>query len=374
MAEHIIVGMSGGVDSSVAAMQLLEQRYNVTGLFMKNWEEDDDNDQCTATADLADAQQVCDRLGIPLKTVNFSTEYWDDVFETFLNEYRSGRTPNPDILCNQHIKFKAFLDFALELGADRIATGHYARVSPKGVSFCLLKGHDQNKDQSYFLYTLGQKTLVQCLFPLGDMIKPEVRTMAERAGFANSRKKDSTGICFIGERKFAAFLNRFLPARPGEIRTPDGRLIGQHQGLLHYTLGQRRGLGIGGISSASKDPWYVLDKDMKQNVLIVGQGHDHPLLYHNSLTADNVTWVAGKTPPHWIQCSAKIRYRQMDQGCVVETLTDHRCRVVFDHPQRAITPGQHVVFYHREECLGGGVILNAFDTDAHNEPTIQLAG
>ncbi|MCI0654254.1 MAG: tRNA 2-thiouridine(34) synthase MnmA, partial [Methylococcaceae bacterium] len=329
-----------------------------TGLFMKNWEEDDDNGQCTAIRDLADASQVCGTLKIPLKTVNFSAEYWDQVFESFLADYRAGRTPNPDILCNQHIKFKAFLDFALDLGADSIATGHYARVVWRDGKYRLMKGLDPNKDQSYFLYTLGQAQLAKCLFPLGDMQKPEVRALARKAGFENSGKKDSTGICFIGERKFQAFLSRFLPARPGEIRTPDHRTIGRHKGLMYYTLGQRRGLGIGGVRGASEEPWYVLAKDLENNILIAGQGHHHPLLYHNGLRVAKIDWIAGEMPAARFRCRAKIRYRQADQDCVAEPDPDPQggTRVLFDKPQRAITPGQSIVFYRGETCLGGGVI------------------
>lgn len=356
MNTHVIVGMSGGVDSSVAALKLLEQGYRVTGLFMKNWEEDDDNGQCTATADLADAQQVCERLGIELRTVNFSAEYWDRVFENFLDEHRAGRTPNPDILCNKYIKFKEFLDFSLELGAECIATGHYARRGRDGEFHQLLKGVDKNKDQSYFLYTLGQPALQKCLFPLGGMTKPEVREIAARAGFLNSAKKDSTGICFIGERRFREFLQRFLPARPGEIRTPEGRSLGTHSGLMYYTLGQRQGLGIGGVSGQTEAPWYVLEKDLENNILIVGQGHDHPLLLHSSLLAGRFDWVSGSAPAADFSCRAKIRYRQPDQECRIESSGDGRYSIEFMRPQRAITPGQSVVLYDGETCLGGGII------------------
>ncbi|MBE0435370.1 MAG: tRNA 2-thiouridine(34) synthase MnmA, partial [Methylomicrobium sp.] len=286
MSKHIIVGMSGGVDSSVTALKLLEEGHRVTGLFMKNWEEDDGTEYCTAMADLADAQQVSDKLGIELKTVNFAAEYWDEVFEVFLSEFKAGRTPNPDILCNKHVKFKAFLDYALEdLGAEYIATGHYARVREQDGEFQLLKGLDPNKEQSYFLYAMGQKALSKTLFPIGHLHKPEIRAIAEQAGFANSRKKDSTGICFIGERKFKDFLQRYLPAQPGEIRTPEGQYIGRHHGLMYYTMGQRQGLGIGGVKNAPDEPWFVLDKDLDNNVLIVGQGHEHPLMMHNTLEA-----------------------------------------------------------------------------------------
>ncbi|MGR8933758.1 MAG: tRNA 2-thiouridine(34) synthase MnmA [Gammaproteobacteria bacterium] len=361
MSNHIIVGMSGGVDSSVTALTLLEQGYRVTGLFMKNWEEDDGTEYCTALQDLADAQQVCDKLGIELKSVNFSAEYWDEVFETFLSEYQAGRTPNPDILCNKHIKFKAFLHYALQLGADRIATGHYARVAERNGEFLLLKGLDASKEQSYFLYTLGQLPLSRTLFPIGYMNKTDLREIAQKAGFANYRKKDSTGICFIGERKFRDFLQRYLPGRYGEMRTPEGRTVGEHHGLMYYTLGQRQGLGIGGVAGTAEEPWYVLDKDVANNILIVGQGHDHPLLFHNILEAGQLDWVNGHTLNAQLHCSAKIRYRQTDQECRVEPLEFNRCRVVFNVPQRAITPGQSVVFYQGEVCLGGGVIETLYN-------------
>jgi tRNA-uridine 2-sulfurtransferase len=357
MPKHIIVGMSGGVDSSVTALLLLEQGHQVTGLFMKNWEEDDSTEQCTAMEDLADAQQVCDKLGIELKTVNFAAEYWDDVFEVFLSEFQVGRTPNPDILCNKYVKFKAFLDYAIQdLGADYIATGHYARVSEKDGEYFLLKGLDPDKEQSYFLYTLKQHELAHTLFPIGHLHKNEIRQLAQQAEFDNCRKKDSTGICFIGERKFKEFLQRYLPAQLGEMRSPEGKLIGKHQGLMYYTLGQRQGLGIGGVKDAPDEPWYVLDKDLTTNILIVGQGHDHPLMLHNALEASRLDWCNNKALTQAIECTAKTRYRQQDQACRVEPLGEDRCKVFFDEPQRAITPGQSVVFYQGDCCLGGGVI------------------
>jgi tRNA-specific 2-thiouridylase len=357
MSKHIIVGMSGGVDSSVTALQLLEQGHHVTGLFMKNWEEDDGTEYCTAMEDLADAQQVCDKLGIALKTVNFAAEYWDEVFEVFLSEFAAGRTPNPDILCNKHVKFKAFLNYSIEdLNADYIATGHYARVSEKDGEYFLLKGLDPNKEQSYFLYTLGQKALSKTLFPIGHLHKPEIRALAKKAGFDNHRKKDSTGICFIGERKFKEFLQRYLPTQAGEMRTPEGQLIGKHSGLMYYTLGQRQGLGIGGVKDAPDEPWYVLDKDLDNNILIVGQGHDHPLMLHNSLIASQLDWCSNKPLTEPLRCMAKTRYRQADQACYVQPLNDGQCKATFDHAQRAITPGQSVVFYQGEVCLGGGII------------------
>ncbi|MGZ8194432.1 MAG: tRNA 2-thiouridine(34) synthase MnmA [Methylosarcina sp.] len=357
MSKNIIVGMSGGVDSSVTALLLLEQGHQVTGLFMKNWEEDDGTEYCTAMQDLADARQVCDKLGIELKTVNFAAEYWDEVFEVFLSEFEKNRTPNPDILCNKHVKFKAFLNYAIEdLGAEYISTGHYARIDEHNGEYFLLKGLDPSKEQSYFLYTLKQKQLSRTLFPIGHLHKTEIRAMAEKAGFANSRKKDSTGICFIGERKFKEFLQRYLPTQPGDIRTPEGHLIGRHHGLMYYTFGQRQGLGIGGVKDAPDEPWYVLDKDLDNNVLIVGQGHNHPLMLHNVLEASQLDWCSDKPLNTTLRCAAKTRYRQPDQSCRIEPIGNDRCKVIFDEPQRAITPGQSVVFYEGEVCLGGGII------------------
>jgi len=353
--QKVIIGMSGGVDSSVAALLLLEQGYQVEGLFMKNWEEDDTEEYCTATEDLADAQSVSDNLGIKLHTVNFSGEYWDNVFEYFLAEYRSGRTPNPDIMCNKEIKFKAFLDYSLNLGADFIATGHYAQIDRSESTLKMLKGHDDNKDQSYFLYTLQQNQLKKSLFPIGNLEKSKVRELAQKAGFDTANKKDSTGICFIGERKFTEFLQRFLPAQPGKIITPEGDEIGTHQGLMYYTLGQRQGLGIGGLKTASEAPWFVVDKNLKTNQLIAAQGHNHPLLLKQQLKASQLHWVSGKAPTNQFNCKAKIRYRQAEQSCQV-TITNHECVVCFDEKQRAITPGQSIVFYQENICLGGGII------------------
>ena len=354
--------MSGGVDSSVTALRLLQQGHNVTGLFMKNWDEDDGTEYCTAMEDLADAQQVSDKLGIELKTVNFASEYWDEVFEVFLSEFKAGRTPNPDILCNKHVKFKAFLNYAIEdLGAEYIATGHYARVKEKNGEYFLLKGLDPNKEQSYFLYTLGQKALSKTLFPIGHLHKPELRKLAKKAGFDNYQKKDSTGICFIGERKFKEFLQRYLPTQPGEMRTPEGQYIANHQGLMYYTLGQRQGLGIGGVKNAPDEPWYVLDKDLENNILIVGQGHDHPLMLHNTLEASQLDWCNNKPLTTTIYCKAKTRYRQSDQVCKLEPLSSDRCKASFEVPQRAITPGQSVVFYDGDVCLGGGIIESKYN-------------
>ncbi|QFY44661.1 tRNA 2-thiouridine(34) synthase MnmA [Candidatus Methylospira mobilis] len=356
MSRHVVVGMSGGVDSSVTALCLLEQGYDVSGLFMKNWDEDDGTELCTAMRDLEDARKVSERLGIKLHTVNFAAEYWDRVFEAFLSEYTAGRTPNPDILCNREIKFKAFLDYALELGAELIATGHYARVAEDNGVYRLLKGVDTGKDQSYFIYTLGQKQLSRTLFPLGGMEKPEVRKLARQAGFENATKKDSTGICFIGERRFREFLQRYIPAQAGDIVTVDGETIGRHQGLMYYTLGQRQGLGIGGVHGAAQEAWYVVGKDMARNVLNVAQGHDHASLFTDGLEAGNLDWVDDRMLDAQLHCAAKTRYRQPDQLCDVTPLPGNRCRVHFVQPQRAVTPGQAVVFYYGDQCLGGGTI------------------
>lgn len=359
MKEHIIVGMSGGVDSSVTAALLCEQGYKVTGLFMRNWDSDDKDPYCTATQDLTDARTVCDKLNIPLKTVNFAQEYWDKVFSHFLDEYAAGRTPNPDILCNKEIKFRAFLDHALSLGADAIATGHYARIHA-GNRFQLLRGIDTNKDQSYFLYTLGQHQLAHSRFPLGELTKTQVRTMAQNHGFINHAKKDSTGICFIGERKFQSFLSEYLLAQPGNIETDDGKIIGKHSGLMFYTLGQRQGLGIGGLNNFTEAPWYVVTKDLARNTLIVAQQHDHPLLMSNSLICQDIHWIEEATPQLPLKCTAKIRYRCSDQNCKVNAISDGEYQVIFEQPQRAITPGQSIVFYQDDVCLGGGVIHSEY--------------
>ena len=315
---------------------------------------------CPAAIDAQDAMSVCDRIGIDFDAVNFSREYWDRVFAHFLEEYRLGRTPNPDVLCNKEIKFRAFLDHALSHGAEAIATGHYARVRGSGGRYELLKGRDPDKDQSYFLYTLGQEQLSRVLFPVGELRKSEVRRLALEAGFSNHAKKDSTGICFIGERRFREFLGTYLPARPGEIRTLEGRCIGSHEGLMFHTLGQRKGLGIGGRRDGSGEAWYVVGKDLERNVLYVAQGHDHPRLFSRELHAVHLHWVAGEQPDLPLRCTAKTRYRQPDQSCIVLPGSDgggaERCVVRFDSPQRAMTPGQSVVFYRGEACLGGGVI------------------
>lgn len=354
-AEHVVVGLSGGVDSAVAALLLRDQGLRVQGLFMKNWDEDDADGECNAAVDLRDAQAVSTQLGIPLHAVNFSSEYWDRVFAHFLDEYRAGRTPNPDVLCNREIKFRAFLDHALGLGAARIATGHYARARYHAGAWRLYKGLDPDKDQSYFLHLLDQTQLSRAVFPLGELRKQTVRKLAARAGFANHAKKDSTGVCFIGERNFRKFLSRFLPAKPGPIQTLDGRVIGEHQGVMYHTLGQRHGLGIGGQREGRDAPWYVVDKDCRHNTLTVVQGADHPQLYSAGLIAAQVHWIAG-APPARLRCQAKIRYRQADQTCTLDRLAEDRYQVLFENPQRAVAPGQSVVFYAGDECLGGGVI------------------
>lgn len=357
MKQRVIVGLSGGVDSSVAALLLLEQGYQVEGLFMKNWEEDDTDEYCSATVDLADAQSVADQLGIRLHTVNFASEYWDYVFTYFLKEYKAGRTPNPDIMCNKEIKFKAFLDFALSMGADFIATGHYARIHHlEDGSTQMLKGVDDNKDQTYFLYTLQQAQLKHSLFPIGHLPKVEVRKLAEQQGFSTARKKDSTGICFIGERKFRDFLQRFLPAQPGAIVSVDGTVLGEHHGLMYYTLGQRQGLGIGGRKDTPEAPWFVIAKNLAANELVVAQGNQNDFLLKSFLVANQLHWVAGSAPTQSFECTARIRHRQPVQECLVELSLYGTAKVCFEQAQRAITPGQSIVFYQGEVCLGGGII------------------
>ena len=350
-----MLGVSGGVDSSVSALLLVRQGRQVAGMFMQNWEEDERSEYCTTPADAADAEAVCRLLGIPFHARNFAAEYWDGVFENFLAEYRAGRTPNPDVLCNREIKFKTFLEHAEDLGAERIATGHYARVDEQDGRWRLLRGADRNKDQTYFLYTLGQAQLAKTLFPIGHLPKPEVRRLAAEAGLPVHAKKDSTGICFIGERDFRAFLGHYLPARPGEMRTPDGQRVGEHQGVMYYTLGQRSGLGIGGQRGASGEPWYVVGKDVPNNVLFVAQGNANRWLESRALVAGELSWVGGSTPAAEFDCTARTRYRQEDQACRVR-VADGRAWVRFPCAQRAVTPGQSVVFYREEECLGGGVI------------------
>jgi len=355
--KKVIVGMSGGVDSSVSAWLLQQQGYQVEGLFMKNWEEDDGEEYCTAADDLADAQAVCDKLGIKLHKINFAAEYWDNVFEHFLEEYKAGRTPNPDILCNKEIKFKAFLEFAADdLGADYIATGHYVRRADVDGKSQLLRGLDGNKDQSYFLYTLSHEQIAQSLFPVGELEKPEVRRIAEELDLVTAKKKDSTGICFIGERKFRDFLGRYLPAQPGVIETVDGQVVGEHQGLMYHTLGQRKGLGIGGLKESNDDPWYVVDKDVARNRLIVAQGAEHPRLMSVGLIAQQLHWVDRQPIAAPLRCTVKTRYRQTDIPCDIVPRGDDRIEVRFDAPVAAVTPGQSAVFYLGDVCLGGGII------------------
>ena len=354
---RVVIGMSGGVDSSVAALVLKQQGYDVIGVFMKNWDDTDEQGNCTADLDYQDVRRVCDQIGIPYYTVNFEQEYWDRVFSYFLDEYARGRTPNPDVMCNKEIKFKAFLAKALELEADYLATGHYAQIgqavdSEGNMQYELLRGTDRNKDQSYFLYTLGQHQLEKTLFPIGHLTKQEVRQIAKSHNLVTASKKDSTGICFIGEKDFKAFLQNYLPAQPGSMVDIDtGKVMGKHDGLMYYTLGQRKGLGIGGQG----DPWFVVDKDLETNILYVGQGHDHQALYSQGLIAVEPSWVAGRPPQAEFSCTAKFRYRQTDQAVKV-FVEDNQCRVLFREPQRAITPGQAVVFYQGEVCLGGATI------------------
>jgi tRNA-specific 2-thiouridylase len=352
---QVIVGMSGGVDSSVTAYLLKEQGYAVSGMFMKNWDEDDGTEYCTAIEDLKDAEQVAETLGIELHRVNFAAEYWDDVFENFLSEVNAGRTPNPDILCNREIKFRAFLDYAQELGADLIATGHYVRrVDEKNP---LHRGVDQNKDQSYFLWALTAEQVNSSLFPVGDLEKPMVREIADNQGFITARKKDSTGICFIGERRFSDFLKTYVKPQPGNIVTDSGDLIGQHEGLMFYTLGQRQGLRIGGLKNYSDAPWFVAEKNLDTNELVVVQGTDHPKLFAKGLLARQINWI-GEPPTLPGRYTAKVRYRAPDAPCAIE-MRDDDLHILFDQPERAVTPGQSVVIYDGDACLGGAVIEEA---------------
>jgi len=368
----VIVGMSGGVDSSVAAGLLLEQGYRVEGLFMRNWDEDDT--RCTAAEDFQDARRVCEELGIPLHRANFAADYRRRVFDDFLAACRAGRTPNPDVLCNREIKFGVFHRHARRLGADLVATGHYARRvdGPRGPA--LHKGLDPDKDQSYFLHAVAQEALARTCFPLGGMRKTAVRTLARDWGLVNHAKKDSTGICFIGERNFRVFLGRYLPAQPGEMRTPDGETVGQHAGLMFYTLGQREGLGIGGRPGGDDRPWYVLDKDLERNVLVVGQGEDHPLLFHDRVEVSRMHWLTPEPPDLPAHCHARLRYRQPDQACRVEDAGNGRVRLLFERPQRAVTPGQSAVLYRGTECLGGGVIEGRGRIARERERTAVGAG
>ncbi len=368
---RIVVGLSGGVDSAVTAWLLKQQGHDVVGLFMKNWEDDDDDTYCSTREDLIDATSVADVIGIDIEAVNFSAEYKDRVFAAFLTEYEAGRTPNPDVLCNAEIKFKAFLDHALRLGADHIATGHYARVRRDDEGRAeLLKAVDATKDQSYFLHRLTQAQLAKALFPLGEMHKTDVRALAERIGLPNARKKDSTGICFIGERPFREFLNRYLPTQPGPIRMPTAtgdRIVGEHVGLAFYTLGQRKGIGVGGVRPQGNEPategaWFVARKDMATNTLWIVRGHDHPWLMTTRVVFDDASWVAGSAPST-MSLTAKTRYRQTDAPCRLD-VKDDRCSLAFDDPQWAVTPGQSAVLYAGDVCLGGGVITSANVDDA----------
>jgi tRNA-specific 2-thiouridylase len=353
---RVVVGMSGGVDSSVAALLLKEQGYDVIGIFMKNWDDTDENGVCTATEDYDDVIRVCNQIGIPYYAVNFEKQYWDKVFTYFLEEYKAGRTPNPDVMCNKEIKFKAFLEHALKLGADYLATGHYARVEYRDGAYKMLRGIDENKDQTYFLNQLSQTQLEKVMFPIGNLEKSKVRELALKANLATATKKDSTGICFIGERNFKDFLGNYLPAQPGNMETFDGEIMGRHDGLMYYTIGQRHGLGIGG----SGDPWFVIGKDLERNILYVGQGFDHEKLYSEAIIATDISWTTSKPFTQEFECTAKFRYRQPDNKVLVQILDDQKVKVIFDQPIRAVTPGQAVVFYNGEECLGGGTIDTVF--------------
>ena len=379
MKKRVVVGLSGGVDSAVAAHLLKQQGYQVIGLFMKNWEDDDDDEYCSTREDLIDATSVADRLGIDIEAVNFAAEYKDRVFAEFLREYQAGRTPNPDVLCNAEIKFKAFLDHAVSLGADAIATGHYARVRERDGRFELLRGLDATKDQSYFLHRLNQSQLSRALFPIGHLNKTEVRRTAAELNLHVADKRDSTGICFIGERPFREFLNRYLVGHPGPIQTPEGRTIGEHVGLAFYTIGQRKGIGIGGLrTDGDKDrgePWFVARKEMATNTLVVARGHDHQLLYSNRLQASNLSFISGGPPVAGVY-SAKTRYRQSDSSCRLTQQVDH-FELQFEQPQWAVTPGQSAVLYQGEYCLGGGIIDRASSMDevptSHDAALVTLS-
>ena len=354
---HIVMAMSGGVDSSVSALLLKRAGYRISAIFMKNWNEPQGDDgRCQWEDDVGDVLSVCEKLDIPVNTLDLSQAYWDGVFSEFVDEYRRGRTPNPDILCNREIKFKAFLNHAAELGGDVIATGHYAQVNCVDGVFQLHKGSDSKKDQTYFLYTIGQAALAKTIFPIGGLDKRYVRELATSANLSTSAKKDSTGICFIGERRFRTFLSGYLPSRPGPIRSISGDIIGRHQGAAYYTIGQREGLGIGGVRGAAKGPWFVVSKNVENNELVAAQGHNHPLLMSCSLRADTLSWIGGEPCATPFRCRAKTRYRQIDQYCTIIAITDGVLTAEFDQPQRAVTPGQSVVFYDGNQCLGGGII------------------
>lgn len=357
-AERIVVGVSGGVDSSVAALLLRDAGHQVLGVYMSNWADDGHGD-CRAEDDRRDAVAVCGQLGIPIRFRDFSGEYWSEVFQHFLSEYAAGRTPNPDVACNREIKFKHFLDAAHELGSDTIATGHYARVECVDGVFHLLRARDRNKDQSYFLHQLGQAQLAVTRFPLGELTKAQVRELAARHDLGTASKRDSTGICFIGERDFREFLSHYLPGKPGEIRTPDGHRVGEHPGVCYFTLGQRGGLGIGGVRGHAQAPWFVVGKDIDHNVLYVDQGHDSPWLQSQHLQSEVAHWIAGAPPGRHFSCTAQTRYRQADQACDVHVQADGTLAVRFANPQRAVTPGQSLVLYAGDNCLGGAVIASS---------------
>ncbi len=352
---RVVIGMSGGVDSSVAALLLKEQGYEVIGVFMKNWDDTDEFGVCTATEDYEDVIRVCNQIGIPYYSVNFEQEYWDKVFTYFLEEYRSGRTPNPDVMCNKEIKFKAFMDYALSIGADYVATGHYAQIRHENGNVELLRGVDATKDQTYFLNQLSGEVLKKVLFPLGHIEKKEVRKIAQENDLATASKKDSTGICFIGERNFKEFLSEYLPAQPGTMQTLEGEIKGKHDGLMYYTIGQRHGLGIGGEG----DPWFVVGKNLKQNILYVEQGDSNHYLYSDALLATDMNWI-NEVSSSSFTCTAKFRYRQKDSQVHVTVLDNNQVRVDFHSAERAVTPGQAVVFYQGEVCLGGGTIDQVF--------------
>lgn len=357
----VVVGMSGGVDSSVTALLLKQQGYDVIGIFMKNWDDTDENGFCTATEDYKDVQTVANQIGIPYYSVNFEKKYWNKVFTYFLDEYKRDRTPNPDVMCNKEIKFKAFLDYAIELGADYVATGHYARVArDNDGTVHLLRGVDNNKDQTYFLNQLSQKQLQKVMFPLGELEKSEVRRIAKEAGLATAEKKDSTGVCFIGEKNFKEFLSNYLPAQPGKMVAEDGTVMGEHAGLMYYTIGQRKGLGIGGTNGTNNEPWFAIGKDQQKNILYVGQGYHHDNLYSDYLLASELSFVDDKFTAQSFDCTAKFRYRQQDTTVHVDIREDGTAKVTFAEPVRAITPGQAVVFYDGEECLGGATIDKAY--------------
>lgn len=364
--QTVVVGMSGGVDSSVSALLLKQQGYRVIGLFMKNWEEQDENGMCRSAYDYDDVRRVCEQIDIPYYAVNFVEEYRNQVFAQFIEDFKQGLTPNPDILCNREIKFKVFLDKALELGADFLATGHYCQNLKNDGEHCLVKGVDPQKDQTYFLYTLNRSILQKVLFPVGGLEKPEVRKIARLHHFATSEKKDSTGICFIGERHFRTFLSQYIAMQPGHFETLQGKVVGKHSGAAYYTLGQRKGLGIGGAGEA----WFVVGKDISRGIVFVEQGADHPALYCDELFATQLSWVAEKPPALPFACSSKVRYRQVDQPCIIQKIEDGKAWVTFSNPQRAVTPGQSIVFYDGLICLGGGVIQQAGPSYYHLKKTL----